>query len=131
MATFQDATKTLVLITGILPLSNIVQAPALTDGSAAVIKISAPTAEKEKRMELITSQKKENMQWQMLDSKNFTCNKEGYEVRVKLITDHAPRWAILKDGVVVDVCFNHSPTDSELSAKVQAERALNKILESK
>lgn len=65
--------------------------------------------------------------WVMKNSKLFTAEKEGYTMVVKL-GGWYPVWDIIKDGNVVDASFYHTPTKCELSARVQAERFLNKIL---
>ncbi len=65
--------------------------------------------------------------WKMINSKNFTAEKEGYAMVVKT-NGCFPYWAILKDGVIADECYYHKMTKCELSARVQAERVLNEIL---
>lgn len=65
--------------------------------------------------------------WIMKNSKLFTAEKEGYTLVVRL-GGWYPVWDIIKEGVVVDASFYHTPTKCELSARIQAERCLNKIL---
>ena len=65
--------------------------------------------------------------WKMIDSKNFTAEKEGYTMVVRL-NGLFPYWAILKDGVIVDECYYHKMTEGELATRIKAERVLNKML---
>lgn len=65
--------------------------------------------------------------WKMIFSQTFIATKEGYSMQVHTNTK-PPSWAIVKDGVMVDICYNHPMTKCELSARVQAERVLNEIL---
>ena len=67
------------------------------------------------------------MKWTMHDSKSFTGEKEGYIVSVKL-GGLGWVWVIIKDEVEIDNAYYHSPTNSELAAKSQAERCLDKII---
>lgn len=64
----------------------------------------------------------------MHSKEKFTAEQDGY-----LVTVETPYWQIVKDGVLVDSIFYHTPppTMDELNAKVQAERCLNKILQPK
>jgi hypothetical protein len=66
--------------------------------------------------------------WKMDNPQLFTAEKEGYIMYVHLTVRGAPTWYIYKDGEVVDGCYFYTPTKCELSARVQAERVLNKIL---
>lgn len=64
-----------------------------------------------------------NLRWIMHDSTSFTSEYKGYEIVLQ-----PPFWWIKKDGVVIDCCYYHSEmATGELQAKVQAERALDKI----
>lgn len=65
--------------------------------------------------------------WKMLTPKSFIAEKEGYMMTVKM-GGWYPYWAIIKNGIVVDESFYHTPAKCELSARVQAERFLNKLL---
>lgn len=69
-----------------------------------------------------------SIKWNM-NGKVFTAENEGY--RVTIILGDAlgcPYWEIVKDGAIIDTCYQHSPTKCDLTAKVQVERELNKIL---
>ncbi len=64
--------------------------------------------------------------WKMIDRNNFTAQYDGYDIRVQV-----PFWFIMKreDAVVIDSCFYHpNIATGELQTKVQAERALTKLL---
>lgn len=64
-----------------------------------------------------------------LDGRAFTASHEGYDITLTLGAAFGnPFWAITKNGEVVDTCYQHKPTNSELSARVQCEKALVKIL---
>lgn len=77
-----------------------------------------------------TQEQRIAVKWKMLQGrKTFTAEYEGYFLTVTIGTALAPRWSIVKDRVIVDECFYHSPTKDELSARVQAERCLYKIIE--
>jgi hypothetical protein len=65
--------------------------------------------------------------WNMIYRHSFIGVKEGYSMHVEISTI-PPYWVIVKDGIVVDECYNHPITKCELSARVQAERCLNEIL---
>ena len=68
--------------------------------------------------------------WNMINPGHFTSEKEGYVMDV--YTDRAfPAWVIKKDEVVIDHYMRHSLAKCELSARVQAERVLNKLLNQK
>ncbi len=69
-----------------------------------------------------------NLKWKMNNPKWFTAEQDGYTIQVSL-SGFAPTWYILKDGKEVDSCFYYTPTKCELSARVQAERAFNKLTE--
>src|SRR5688572_3399928 len=69
-----------------------------------------------------------SLTWKMTDDNIFHAEKEGYEIVVRPKAWIAPYWAIIKDGIVIDECYHHSPTKDELTAKVQAERVLDKLL---
>lgn len=72
----------------------------------------------------------EKVKWKMLNSKTFEGEKDGYVISVVLgAALGSPYWAILKDGVIIDECFYHSPTKCELSARIQAEKCLDKLIE--
>lgn len=63
----------------------------------------------------------------MKHRRSFVAEKEGYAMHVELNGGH-PYWVIIKDKTIIDECYHHPPTKCELSARVQAERVLNKIL---
>lgn len=63
----------------------------------------------------------------MINSKSFIGEKDGYLITIE-VSGFSPYWDITKNGIVIDKCFYHKPTKCELSAKVQSERVLNKIL---
>jgi hypothetical protein len=65
--------------------------------------------------------------WKMNNPKSFSAEKDGYVMKVEIDRIY-PVWVIEKNGVIIDHSMNHTPTKSELSARVQAERNLNKIL---
>lgn len=71
------------------------------------------------------------LKWKMVDKfRTFTAESNGYHLSVVLGgVKGLPYWDISKDGDIIDACYYHSPTKCELTAKVQAERCLNKILE--
>lgn len=53
---------------------------------------------------------------------------QGYKIIVSLGKGY-PTWAITdSDNCVVDNCYRYSPTLNELAARVQAEKALSRIL---
>lgn len=70
-----------------------------------------------------------SVKWKMIDRNRFTGEKNGYHITINTAHSIAPYWAILKDGVIIDEAYRHSPTKCDLTAKVQAERVLNKIFE--
>lgn len=71
----------------------------------------------------------QSLKWVMHNRKHFYAEKDGYHVNVTL-GGFLPMWSIVKDGVEVDMAMYHSPTKDELTAKVQAERCLQKIITS-
>lgn len=70
-----------------------------------------------------------SIKWKMIDSNNFTAEKEGFVINIKTEWRKSPRWDITKNNVVLDQYCFHSPTNGELSAKVQSEKALDVIME--
>lgn len=69
------------------------------------------------------------IKWIMNNPKSFTAEKDGYIIQVNVAKP--PRWHILKDNIIIDECYHYSPTKCELSARVQAEKALKIILANK
>lgn len=69
-----------------------------------------------------------NMQWNM-KGKIFTSEKDGYKATIIMgAALGCPYWEITKEGSIIDLCFQHSPTKCELSAKVQVERVISELL---
>lgn len=69
------------------------------------------------------------VRWTMINNIMFFGEREGYEITIKSKAAFgSPYWSILKDGILIDECFNHRPTKCELTAKAQSERVLNNIL---
>lgn len=63
------------------------------------------------------------MGWQMINKHEWIFEKDGYVIQVK-----PPKWWVIKDGNVIDIYYRYSPTNGELSARIQAEKCLDKIL---
>lgn len=62
----------------------------------------------------------------MVNRNNFQSEYEGYKITVKTPS----YWWIIKNTEIVDCCFYHpSIARNELQCKVQAEKAMDKILE--
>jgi hypothetical protein len=68
------------------------------------------------------------MKWKMLDSKTFVAEQDGYILKVVLgAALGSPFWEITKNNARVDCCFYHKPTNSELSARIQAEKCFQNL----
>ena len=64
--------------------------------------------------------------WQMLSYSHFKKERDGYVIDV--YSGKPSTWFICKDGVQVDCCYYHNPTNDEGSAKVQSEKCLDNLL---
>jgi hypothetical protein len=69
------------------------------------------------------------MEWKMIDNRTFLAEQDGYILKVVLgAALGSPYWEITKEGKLVSCCYYHSPTHSELAARVQAEGCLRKLI---
>lgn len=75
------------------------------------------------------------MKWKMIDYVTFAGVENGIEATVRVGGAlGCPYWCIMKDGVIVEDCYSHSPISSssspELAAKAKVEREIKKHLPS-
>ena len=70
-----------------------------------------------------------SLKWEMTTKNTFQAKKDGYTATVIIGNRMGVIWTILKGEALVDICYYHKPTDSELAGKVQVERVLQKIIE--
>jgi hypothetical protein len=69
------------------------------------------------------------IEWELLNNKTLIGKSGEYQINVELgAAFGSPYWSIIKDGVILDECYFHQPTKCELSARVQAEKALKKLI---
>lgn len=65
------------------------------------------------------------LKWHIKNHTSFYAEHEGYVIYVTY--GNWWFWEIMKSGNIVETAYRHPPTYDELSAKIQAEKCLNKI----
>lgn len=67
------------------------------------------------------------LSWVMTSYNNYEAKHEGYIITVNSASYYI-FWTITKKGEIVDNYIYHTPTTDTASAKIQSEKALNKII---
>jgi len=67
------------------------------------------------------------IKWEMIGFSDFIGKAGDFIITLKKFKSY-PYWNIVKNGIEVDVCYFHSPTKDELSAKVQIQKCINKLI---
>lgn len=67
-----------------------------------------------------------NLKWEMVKEKKFVSQYLNYSI----IVETPSYWWIIKNEEIIDCCFYHpNIAHGDLQCKVQAQRAMDKILE--